>query len=78
MRTDHKVIRFTLSKASNAIKSNKRLVYEYKRGNFDELRKRLTDMDICSLLTNNGTDSSIDDDWSIWKNSELTLPTRNL
>ena len=65
MRTDHKVIRFTLSKASNTIKSNKRLAYDYKRGNFDDLRKRLTDMDICSLLTNNGADSSIYDDWSI-------------
>ena len=65
MRTDDKVIRFTLFKASNTIKSNKRLVYDYKRGNFDDLRKRPTEMDTCSLLTNNETDSSIDDDWSI-------------
>jgi hypothetical protein len=72
MKTGHKVTRFTFSKASNNILSNKRLVYDYKSGNFDDLRKRLIDMDICSLMTNNGTDSSIDDDWSIWKNGVLT------
>ena len=63
MKTDHKVTRFTFSKASNTIMSNKRLVYDYNSGNFDDLRKRLIDMDICSLMTINGTDSSIDDDW---------------
>lgn len=25
------------------------------------------DFDICSRMANNGTDSIIDDDWSIWK-----------
>ena len=68
MTTDHKVIRFTCCKTFNTITSNKRLVYDYKRGrNFDDLRKRLLDMDICHLMTNNGTDTTIDDDWSIWK-----------
>ncbi len=83
MKTDHKVTRFTFSKASNTIMSNKRLVYDYKSGNFDDLRKRLIDMDICSLMTINGTDSSIDDDWSIWKNGVLTavhefIPTKHV
>ena len=73
MTTDHKVIRFTCCKSFNTITSNKRLVYDYKRGNFDVLRKRLLDMDICYLITNNGTDTTIDDDWSIWKNSVLTV-----
>ena len=83
MKTDHKVTRFTFSKSSNNILSNKRLVYDYKSGNFDDLRKRLIDMDIRSLMTNNGTDSSIDDDWSIWKNGVLTavhefIPTKHV
>ncbi len=29
-------------------------------------------MDICSRLTINETDSSIDDDWSLWKNAVMT------
>lgn len=51
---------------------NKWLVYDYSRSNFDAHRKRLADVDICSLLTNNGTDSSIDDDWTTWKNAVMT------
>ena len=53
---------FTCCKTFNTITSNKRLVYDYKRGNFDDLRKRLLDMDICHLMTHNGTDTTIDDD----------------
>ena len=64
---DKKII-FLVLDPLNTITSNKRLVYDYKRGrNFDDLRKRLLDMDICHLMTNNGTDTTIDDDWSIWK-----------
>ena len=38
-------------------------------------------MDICHLMTNNGTDTTIDEDWSIWKSSVLTavkefIPTK--
>ena len=67
MTTEHKVVRFTCCKTFNTIMSNKGLVYDYKRGNFDDLRKRLLDMDICYLMTSNETDTTIDDDWSIWK-----------
>ena len=42
---------------------------KYKRANFDDLRKRPTDIDICSRLTINKLDSSIDHDWSLWKNA---------
>ena len=55
MTTDYKVIRFTCCKTFSTIMSNKWLVYDYKRGNFDDLRKRLLGMDICYLMTNNGT-----------------------
>jgi hypothetical protein len=72
MFSDHKIIRFKFSTTSNPIMSNRRLVYDYKRANFDDLRKRLTDMDNCSHLTINETDSSIDDDWSLWKNAVMT------
>ena len=41
MTTDYKVIRFMCCKTFNTIMSNKWLVYDYKRGNFDDLRKRL-------------------------------------
>ena len=53
MSSDHNIIEFHFSCGCNAIHPNK--------------RKRLTDMDLVSLLTNNGTDCSIDIDWSIWK-----------
>ena len=54
---DHKIICFKFSTTSNPIMSNRCLVYDYKGANFDDLRKRLTDMDICSRLTINETDS---------------------
>ncbi len=72
MFSDHKIIRFKFSTTSNPIMSNRRLVYDCKQANFDDLRKRLTDMDICSRLTTNETDSSVDDDWSLWKNAVMT------
>ena len=53
------------------IHSNKRLIYDYRRANFEGLRKRLTDNNLCSMLTNNGPECSIDDDWSTWKNSVM-------
>ena len=72
MSSDHKIIQFKFSSASKTIQSNKRLVYDYRRANFDGLRKRLIDIDICSLVTNNGTESSVDDDWSTWKDAVMT------
>ena len=67
MSSDHNIIEFHFSCGCNAIHPNKRLIYDYRRANFDDLRKRLTEMDLVSLLTNNGTDCSIDIDWSTWK-----------
>ena len=55
MSSDHNIIEFHFSCGCNAIHPNK------------HLRKRLTDIDLVSLLTNNGTDGSIDIDWSTWK-----------
>jgi hypothetical protein len=65
MCSNHKIIQFKFSSASKTIQSNKRLVYDDRRANFDGLRKRLIDIDLCSLVTNNGTESSVDDDWSL-------------
>jgi hypothetical protein len=59
MSSDHKIIQFKFSSASKTIQPNKRLVYDYRRANFDGLRKRLIDIDICSLVTNNGTESIV-------------------
>ena len=46
---------------------------KYKRAHFDDLRKRPTDIDICSRLTINKMDSSTDYDWSLWKNAVMTV-----
>ncbi len=54
MSSDHKLIRFKYSMRSTTFTPNKRLVYDYRRTDFDKLRQRLTDMDICSLITSNG------------------------
>jgi hypothetical protein len=67
---------------ANPIMANRPFVYDYGRAKFDDLRKRLTDMDICSLMRNNVTETSIDDDWSIWKNTVMTavhncIPTKS-
>jgi hypothetical protein len=72
MSSDHKIIQFKFSSASKTIQSNKRLVYDCRRVNFDGLRKRLIDIDMCSLVTNNGTESSVDDVWSTWKDAVMT------
>ena len=72
MSSDHNIIQFHFSYGCNTIHPNNRLIYDYRRANFDGLRERLTDMDLCSLLTNNGSDCSIDDDWSTWKNTVMS------
>ena len=46
---------------------------KYKRASFHDLRKRPTDIDICSRLTINKMDSSTDYDWSLWKNAVMTV-----
>ncbi len=66
---------------STTFTPNKRLVYDYRRTDFDKLRQRLTDMDICSLITSNGAFSNIDDDWSTWKSAVMNamnevIPTK--
>ena len=71
MSSDHKLIRFKFSMRSTTFTPNKRLVYDYRRTDFDKLRQRLTDMDICSLITSNGAFSNIDDDWSTWKSAVM-------
>ena len=72
MSSDHNIIEFHFSCGCNAIHPNKRMIYDYRRANFDDLRKRLTEMDLVSLLTNNGTDCSIDVDWSTWKSAVMS------
>ena len=59
------------------------LIYDYRRANFDGLRKKLNDMDLRTLLTNNGTECSIDDDWFTWKKAMLSamnefIPTKHV
>ena len=81
MSSDHNIIQFHFSYGCNAIKSKKRLIYDYQRANFDAMRNRLADMDLCSLLKNLGMERSIDDDWSTWKNTVMTamnefIPTK--
>ncbi len=71
MSSDHNIIQFHFSYGCNTIHPNKRLIYNYRQANFEGLRKRLTDMNLCSMLTNNGPECSIDDDWSTWKNSVM-------
>lgn len=63
MSFDHNIIQFHFSYGCNTIKPSKRLIYDYHRANFDALRNRLNDMDLCSLLKNHGMERSIDDDW---------------
>ena len=72
MSSDHNIIEFHFSCGCNAIHPNKRMIYDYRRANFDDLCKRLTEMDLVSLLTNNGTDCSIDIDWSTWKSAVMS------
>ena len=71
MSTDHNIVQFHFSYGYNTIQPIRRLIHDYRRANFDGLRKRLTDMDLLSLLKNNGIERSIDDDWSTWKNAMM-------
>ena len=72
MSTDHNIVQFHFSYGYNTIQPIRRLIHGYRRANFDGLRKRLTDMDLRSLLKNNGIERSINDDWSTWKTALMT------
>ena len=67
MSSDHRIIQFKISVSLNPIVQTKRLVFDYKRADFDGLRHRLMEANISSLLSRNGGESSIDADWLIWK-----------
>ena len=71
MSSDHRVVRFKVLSPVSSTKQPKRLVFDYKLADFEGLRNRLTELDICSLLSNNEKESTIDDDWSVWKNAVL-------
>ena len=68
INSDHNIIQFHFAYDCYTIQSNKRFIYDCRRANFEGLRKRLIDMNLCSLLENNGIENCVDDDWSIWKN----------
>ena len=81
MSTDHNIVQFHFSYDYNTIQPIRRLIHDYRRVNIDGLRKRLTDMDLRSLLKNNGIERSINDDWSTWKTAMMTainefIPTK--
>jgi hypothetical protein len=83
MNSDHNIIHFQISTLSNIVLPNKSLIYDYRRANFDGLRKKLNDMDLRSLLTNNATECCIDDDWFTWKKAMLSamnefIPTKHV
>ena len=73
MSSDHRVVRFKVLSPVSSTKQPKRLVFDYKRADFESLRNRLTELDICSLLSNNEKEFTIDDDWSVWKNAVLSV-----
>ena len=73
MSSDHRVVRFKVLSPVSSTKQPKRLVFDYKRADFEGLRNRLTELDICSLLSNNEKEFTIDDDWSVWKNAVLSV-----
>ncbi|CAB3985999.1 Hypothetical predicted protein [Paramuricea clavata] len=83
MNSDHNIIHFQISTSSNIVLPNKRLIYDYRQANFDGLRKKLNDMELCTLLTNNGTKCSIDGDWFTWKKAMFSamnafIPTKHV
>ena len=60
--TDHHIIEFCIRMKFKRAKPIRRIVYDYNRVNFSELRKALSQADFNSLLTDN-----IDNCWDQWK-----------
>ena len=72
MSSDHRVVRSKVLSLVNSTKQPKRLVFDHRRADLEGLRNSLTEPDICSLLSSNEKQSTIDDDWSVWKNTVLS------
>ena len=51
--TDHHIIEFCIRMKFKRAKPIRRIVYDYNRVNFSELRKALSEADFNSLLTDN-------------------------
>ena len=60
--TDHHILVFKIQKLISRAKSIRRTVFDYKRGNFEDLRKSLSNSPFDGTPPEN-----IDEDWSRWK-----------
>ena len=63
MSSDHHVVHLKVLLPVSSTKQPKRLVFHYKWADFEGLRNRLTELDVCSLLSNNEKESTIHDNW---------------
>ena len=70
-QTDHYIVEFDVKLKFKRAKPVKRRVFDYGKGNFDELRNFLTRYPINVTPTD-----SISDDWEQWKDTFLTAVRR--
>ena len=70
-RSDHYIVEFDVKLKFKRAKPIKRRVFDYRKGNFDELRNFLTRYPINVTPTD-----SISDDWEQWKDTFLTAVRR--
>ena len=72
VKSDHKAITSNINLRRKVIKPIKRMVYNYKNGDFDSLRATLRCLPLLDLVEN---ESDIDSAWTKWK--DLFLATVN-
>ncbi|XP_028419259.1 uncharacterized protein LOC114545074, partial [Dendronephthya gigantea] len=78
--TDHNAIIFDLFLSYNPFPKLKRTVFDYRRSDFDGLRRHLQTLDLSQHISENG---EINQDWISWKNAFLEavskfVPTKTL
>ena len=73
--TDHSTIVFNLKTSVKAAPKLKRRVFDYKRGNFDELRAALEALDLCSVIE---SEVNVQEGWMKWKELFLKAAYENI
>ena len=61
--TEHAVLNFSLFMSKSRNKIKERLVYNYKHAQWDVLRSKIADADLCAVI---GNTTDVNEAWGVW------------
>jgi len=78
--TDHGVVCFEFRASAKAQHKVNRMVYDYRKGDFEGLRRALESINLCNLVQDSG---NINLDWTEWKDAFMSavsdyIPTKKI